>query len=156
AQDRLITYGNASYVVGPNGDLQSKTVSGQTTQYFYDALGALASVQLPNGDRIDYVLDAVGRRVGKKLNGMLQGGRLYEGIRPIAELDGTWTVVARFIYGTRPHVPDMLWKGGVLYRLVTDERGSVRLVLNASTAAVAQRIDYDVWGNVIADTAPGF
>ena len=156
AQDRLISYGNNTYAFGPNGDLQSKTTGGQTTTYAYDALGALSQVTLPNGDRIDYVLDAVGRRVGKKLNGTLQRGWLYEGIRPIAEVDGTGTVVARFVYGTRPHVPDMMWKAGVLYRYVTDERGSVRLVVNASTGAVVHRLDYDVWGNVTADSAPGF
>jgi len=50
----------------------------------------------------------------------------------------------------------MIWKGGVLYRVVTDERGSVRLITSASTGAVAQRLDYDVWGNVTADTSPGF
>jgi RHS repeat-associated protein len=94
--------------------------------------------------------------VGKKLNGVLQSGWLYEGTRPIAELNETGTVVARFVYGTRPHVPDMLWKDGILYRLVSDERGSVRLVVNAKTGAVAQRLDYDVWGNVTADTAPAF
>jgi len=156
AQDRLITYGSTSYVFGPNGDLQSKTAGGQTTAYTYDSLGALSRVTLPNGDRIDYLLDAVGRRVGTKLNGVFQRGWLYEGIRPIAELDGTGAVVARFIFGTRLNVPDLMWKGGALYRFLTDERGSVRLVLNVSTGAVVQRIDYDVWGNVVGDTAPGF
>jgi RHS repeat-associated protein len=37
-------------------------------------------------------------------------------------------------------------KGGVLYVLVTDHLGSVRLVVNASTGGVVQRIDYDAWG----------
>jgi RHS repeat-associated protein len=50
----------------------------------------------------------------------------------------------------------MMWKAGILYRILTDERGSVRLVVNAATGAVAQRLDYDVWGNVAADTAPRF
>ena len=155
-QDRLISYGAATYEFGPRGDLRSKTISGRTTTYRHDALGALVAVVLPTGDRIDYVLDSVGRRVGRKVNGTLERGWLYEGIRPAAELDGTGGVVARFIYGTRPHVPDMMWKAGVLYRVVTDERGSVRLVVNASTGAVAQQLDYDVWGNVSADSAPGF
>jgi len=39
---------------------------------------------------------------------------------------------------------------------VTDERGSVRVIVNASTGVVVQRLDYDAWGNVTADTAPGF
>jgi RHS repeat-associated protein len=39
---------------------------------------------------------------------------------------------------------------------MTDHLGSVRLVVNASTGAVVQRIDYDEWGQVLADTNPGF
>jgi RHS repeat-associated protein len=156
AQDRLISYGSAQYVFGPRGDLRSKTVSGKTTTYSYDELGALVSVALEDGTRIDYVVDATGRRVGKKLNGALDRGWLYEGMRPVAEIDGTGAVVARFVYATRPHVPDMIWKAGVLYRLITDELGSVRLVVDSSTGVVAQRLDYDAWGNVVNDTSPGF
>ena len=43
-----------------------------------------------------------------------------------------------------------------MYRLITDQVGSVRLVENTSTGAVAERIDYDEFGNVLADSAPGF
>jgi len=32
----------------------------------------------------------------------------------------------------------------------------VRLLLNATTGAIAQRLDYDVWGNVLNDTHPDF
>lgn len=34
--------------------------------------------------------------------------------------------------------------------------GSPRLVINASNGAVAQRIDYDEYGNMVLDTNPGF
>jgi RHS repeat-associated protein len=47
-------------------------------------------------------------------------------------------------------------KGGRTYRILTDQVGSVRLVVNASTGEVAQRIDYDEFGNVLNDTNPGF
>jgi len=40
--------------------------------------------------------------------------------------------------------------------LVTDQLGSVRLVVNVMTGEVVQRLDYDVWGNVLQDTNPGF
>jgi RHS repeat-associated protein len=156
AQDRLVTFGAASYQFGPHGDLRSKTSGGQTTTYVYDSVGALSAVTIPTGERIDYVLDALGRRVGRKVNGTFQQGWLYDGMRPIAEIDATGTVVARFVYGTRSHVPDLIWKATGLYRVITDERGSPRLVINASTGAVAQRLDYDVWGNVVLDSAPGF
>ena len=32
----------------------------------------------------------------------------------------------------------------------------MRLVINTSTGAIEQRLDYDEWGNVIQDTNPGF
>jgi RHS repeat-associated protein len=43
-----------------------------------------------------------------------------------------------------------------MYRLVTDHLGSVRAVVDAATGEVAQRIDYDEFGNVLQDTKPGF
>ena len=42
------------------------------------------------------------------------------------------------------------------YRLISDNVGSVRLVINTSTGAIEQRLDYDEYGNVIRDTNPGF
>jgi uncharacterized protein RhaS with RHS repeats len=40
-----------------------------------------------------------------------------------------------------------LVKDGNTYRILTDHLGSVRFVVDAATGAVAQRIDYDAWGN---------
>jgi RHS repeat-associated protein len=156
AQDRLISYGSTTYTFGPDGDLQQRVGADGTTVYSYDVEGALVSVGLPSGDQVSYVLDAVGRRVGKRVNGALVRGWLYSDIRPIAELNATGAVVSRFVYATRGQVPDLMWTSGGLYRLVADERGSVRLVVNTATGAVAQRLDYDAWGNVITDTNPGF
>jgi RHS repeat-associated protein len=47
-------------------------------------------------------------------------------------------------------------KGGVTYRIVSDHLGSPRLVINTTDGTVAQRMDYDEFGNVILDTNPGF
>ena len=47
-------------------------------------------------------------------------------------------------------------KGGFTYRIVSDHLGSPRLIVNTATGAVAQRIDYDEFGQVINDTSPGF
>ncbi len=43
-----------------------------------------------------------------------------------------------------------------IYQIITDHLGSVRLVVNISTGAVAERMDYDEFGNVIYDSNPGF
>jgi hypothetical protein len=56
---------------------------------------------------------------------------------------------------TKLSVPEYMVKGGETYRIVTDHLGSVRRVVDAATGAVAQRIDYDAWGNVGGrDTQP--
>lgn len=84
-------------------------------------------------------------------------GFLYQNqVNPVVELDGTGAIISRFVYGTKANVPDYLIRGGVTYRIVSDHLGSPRLVINTSTGAVAQRIDFDEFGNVTNDTAPGF
>ena len=97
------------------------------------------------------------RRIGKKVNGALVQGFLYQdGLRPIAELDGNSQIVSRFVYADKGHVPSYLIKNGVIYRIVSDHVGSPRLIINTQNGSVAQRIDYDVWGTITADSNPGF
>ena len=52
--------------------------------------------------------------------------------------------------------PDYMIQSGVNYKFVKDHLGSIRLVVNSSSGAVAQRLDYDEWGVVTSDTSPGF
>ncbi|MBF0152113.1 MAG: RHS repeat-associated core domain-containing protein, partial [Magnetococcales bacterium] len=156
-QDRLIAYGDAVYTHTANGELLAKSDSGGTTQYDYDVLGNLAGVTLPDGTRIEYLIDGANRRVGKRVNGGLVSGYLYaNGVNPVAELDGSGNVVTRFVYGTRGNVPDYLVKGGQNYRIVSDHLGSPRLVVQMDTGEVVQRLDYDEYGRILEDTHPGF
>jgi RHS repeat-associated protein len=156
-QDRLLTYGTNSYAYSSNGELKLKVSGPDTTRYTYNVLGNLLQVQLPTGTIIDYLVDGQNRRIGRKVNGGLTQGFLYQGqLAPIAELDGSSAVVSRFVYGTRVNVPEYMIKAGVTYRLLTDHLGSVRLVVNTTDGTVAQRIDYDEFGRVTQNTNPGF
>jgi len=156
-QDRLTIYSGAAYAYTANGELQSRTQGGQTTQYRYDVLGNLRQATLPGGTVIDYLIDGQNRRIGKKVNGALVQGFLYQdGLRPIAELDGGNQVVSHFVYADKGNVPGYLVKGGVTYRIVSDHLGSPRLVVNTADGSVVQRLDYDEWGRVLLDTNPGF
>ena len=47
-------------------------------------------------------------------------------------------------------------KSGKTYRIISDHLGSPRLVINTQTGDVAQRIDYDEFGNITRDTNPNF
>jgi RHS repeat-associated protein len=156
-QDRLTDYGPTTYTYTASGELQRKTAGVEVTSYEYDAVGNLRAVTSPNGTQIEYVVDGRNRRVGKKVNGTLVQGFLYEGdLRPVVELDGSGRVTARFIYGTRSNVPEYMLKGGKTYRLVTDHLGSPRIVIDAATGHIVQRISYDPFGRVTFDDNPGF
>jgi len=119
-------------------------------------LGNLRRVELP-GKTIEYVIDGRKRRVGKKVNGTLVQGFLYQGsLKPVAELDGNGNLVARFVYGSKGNVPDYLVKEGKTYRIVSDQLGSPRLVVDIAEGSVVQRMEYDAFGNVTVDTNPNF
>jgi RHS repeat-associated protein len=155
-QDRLISYGGTTYAYNKEGQCFAQTPAGQTTIYAHDEFG-WRRVILPDDTQIDYLLDGLGRRVGKLVDGTLKQGWLCgPGPNPVAELDDTGAVVSRFVYASRPDVPDYIVKGNVTYRIITDQVGSVRLVVNTATGAVVQRLDYDEFGRVLLDTNPGF
>lgn len=113
-QDRLRFYttttgGRTDYTYTANGELTAKADSSGTITYSYDVLGNLLSVALPDSTLIEYVIDGQNRRIGKKVNGVLVQGFLYKDqLEPIAELDGAGNVVKRFVYASKPHVPDYM------------------------------------------------
>jgi len=61
----------------------------------------------------------------------------------------TANVVARFSGG-------YMNKNDTIYQIITDHLGSVRLVTNVTNGTIAQRIDYDDFGNVTYDSNPEF
>ena len=157
AQDRLLTFGNISYTYTGNGDLLSRSAGNQVATYHYDELGNLITAALPGGTSIEYLVDGMNRRIGKKVNGVIVQGFVYrDSLRAIAELDGAGALVNRFVYADKSNVPAYLVRSGVTYRIVTDHLNSPRLVINVATGAIAQRIDYDDFGVVTNDSNPGF
>jgi RHS repeat-associated protein len=157
AQDRQLSLGATTYSYDANGARSMRVVGADTTRYTYDVVGNLLRVDLPNGTRIDYIVDGQNRRIGKRVNGALVRGWVYQSqLAPIAELDASNQVIARFVYGALPTVPEYMVKNGITYRIISDHLGSVRLVVDVSTGIVAQRIDYDAFGREVGNTNPGF
>lgn len=161
ARDQLLTYGNNTYIWNADGELAAKITPSGATHYTWNALGELTDVNLPGGTNIHYLYDGLGRRIGKEKNGTLLAGYLYAGSRIVAETDATGQVTERFVYASRGNVPDYMityGKGSVTgtYRLVSNQVGSVREVVDVTTGAVVQQIDYGVWGNITRNTNPSF
>ncbi|MDH5764351.1 MAG: hypothetical protein OEZ51_15400, partial [Nitrospinota bacterium] len=159
-QDRLTSTATATYTYTDNGELLTKTEGAQVTSYTYDVIGNLLSVTLPSGTLIEYVIDASNRRVGKKVDGVLERKWLYkDGLNPIYEeawdsVNSTW-VQTRFVYASRANVPDYLIRDGVTYRIISDHLGSPRLIIDTGSGNVAQALEYDEWGNILSDTYVG-
>jgi len=164
AQDRLVSYNGVQITYTPNGELATKNVNGDVIEYTYDEFGNLSRV-VSDSDWSSYIYDAYNRRIGCSSNQF----NAYDGIvytdqlRPIALTKTQYIstrksvgIVANFVYGDKPNVPEYIVFSDAKYRLITDTLGSVRLVVNVLTGEIAQRMDYDAFGNVILDTNPGF
>lgn len=157
ARDRLATYGGNTYTYTADGYLATKTSGSGQTAYTYDDQGSLTRVVLPGSPTIDYLIDGAGRRVGKKVNGALAERYVYgDDDALLAQLDAAGAVTATFVFAGAGGAPELVVKGATKYRVVKDALGSPRLLVNTTTGAVAQRIDYDEYGNVTLDTSPGF
>ena len=157
AQDRLLSDGSTTYTYTANGELLTKTDASGTTTYSYDIFGNLIQVILPDGTQIDYLIDGRDRRIGKKSNGTLVQGFLYQDqLNPVVELDGSGNVKAQFVYADKVNVPSYMIKDGETFRIISDHLGSPRMVIDVATGEIVQRMDYDVWGRVTLDTNPGF
>jgi RHS repeat-associated protein len=124
-----------------------------------------------------YDIDPAGRRVGRTQRGYTGGEPgtanvrrwIYaDALNPVAQLDERNRITQAYVYGNYAHTPDYLVaftyadaestspSSTTRYQYVYDIRGSVRLVVNASTGVIAQQLDYGPWGEVLDDSAPGF
>ena len=131
--------------------------AGEALSYTYDRTGELLGVTGAAAGDVTYAYDAAGRRVERRVAGVVTDRFVYgAGGGPLARLDADGRLAQRFIGGSRAHVPDVMLMGERRLALLTDHRGSVRLVVDADTGEIAQRLDYDAWGRVLTDTQPGF
>jgi RHS repeat-associated protein len=155
AQDRLTAWNSNTYTYNRNGELATKTVGSTTTTFTYDVLGGLTSVA--NGtNTYAYKMDGLHRRENKLTNAVLQKRYLYRDSHLLAELDSSGNIAKRFVYASKTNVPDYAIIGSNTYRLISDNLGSVRLVMDISAGTVAEQIDYNEFGKVENDTSPGF
>jgi RHS repeat-associated protein len=129
------------YTYDKNGSLTSR---GADT-FEYDILGNLLAATV-NGTTVTYAVDAENRRVGRTVNGVTTRYVYEDQVRIAAELDAAGNMVSQFYYRNSPNAPEMMWKNGVWYRVVTDHLGSVRQVIDEATGAVVFAATYSAWG----------
>jgi RHS repeat-associated protein len=154
-EDHLLTAGEASYLFDPDGFLTQKTRGSETTRYMYSSRGELLSAVLPDGTSIAYLYDPLGRRIARKVNGTVVEKYLWQGqTRLLAVYDGSNVLLMRFDYADG-RMPVAMTKGGTNYYLAYDPVGSLRVVSDAA-GNIVKRVDYDSFGNILADSNPSF
>jgi RHS repeat-associated protein len=154
-EDHLLTSGDATYEFDADGFLQRKTEGSALTEYTYSSKGELMEVRLPGGTLIEYDYDPLGRRIAKKVEGVVREKYLWLGrTRLLAVFDGEDNLSARFEYGDG-RMPVAMVRGGTTYYLSYDQVGSLRFVVNG-TGAVVKEITYDSFGNILTETNPSF
>ena len=150
-----MTAASVTYAYDPGGFLQSKTDGSDVTGYSYSSMGELLSVTLPDNTLIEYVHGPLGRRIAKKVDGVLTEKYLWQGLtRLLAVYDGSDNLLMRFEYADG-RMPVSMTKGGVTYYLAYDQVGSLRAVADVSGNVVKQ-IEYDSFGKIINDSDPTF
>jgi RHS repeat-associated protein len=155
AEDRLLTAGSHTYAYNLDGYLTSRSTPQGTTAYRYSSRGELQQVDLPGGRTIAYRHDPLGRRIAKLVDGQIVEKYVWMGrTRLLAVFGPNDQPLIGFEYTDQRMPPAMIHTGN-LYYLLYDQVGSLRAVVDTG-GNVVKRIDYDSFGNIIADTAPGF
>ncbi len=154
--ERMTSHGVETFTHRDDGTVTTRSSPGGPVSYDIDSAGALRRVDLADGRVVQYVLDGIGRRIARRVDGVFDRGWVYgHGRRPIAEIDGAGAIRSVFVWRPGSLAPDVMIRDGVAHRIVADPRGSVRLVVRASDGVIVQRMDYDSFGRVLADSSPG-
>ena len=151
AQDRILHQGNEVFEYDDLGRIAGRTGGPLGERhYVYDTFGNLLSVTDGVDTLVEYRVDALGRRVGRRVEGGTWQTFLYlDDVRPLAELDANGNIVRLFVYATGRNVPDYVDEFDRELFLVTDERGSVLAVVDAISGEVVQWRRYDAWGEIV-------
>jgi len=129
--NKVTSAGGATYTYDNNGNLLTKVVGTDTTQYVWDFENRLKQVTLPNGTVVNYKYDALGRRIQ----------------RTTSAVNSSSSVVTSYLNGPGldNHLRQTNATTGVSYFL-TDHLGST-VGLTDSSANLVEQLTYDSFGN---------
>jgi len=154
-EDNLLEAGDTDYQHDADGFLISKTQGNEVTTYDYSLRGELLRADLPDGRIIEYVHDPLGRRIAKKVDGVITEKYLWQGLtRLLAVYDGSDNLAMRFEYADA-RMPVAMTKAGATYYLGYDQVGTLKVVADAS-GNVVKKIGYDSFGNILNESNPTF
>ncbi len=152
AQDQLVQRGSATYRYDADGNLAQR--GGDA--FAYGTRGELLRYLPASGPAVSYGYDGLRRRVSRSdAAGTTQFlyGNLSAPFQVTHERDPSGVLTA-FYYDEGGRLM-ALERGGVRYYVGSDQVGTPRVIADAS-GAVLRAVEYDAFGRIVADSAPGF
>ncbi|MBP6660195.1 MAG: hypothetical protein KA174_05905 [Chitinophagales bacterium] len=150
---REFNYNNAGQLTGTVNKTGNTITSSKN--FNYDIFGNLNTVTWAS-QNLEFKYDAFDRQIATYLNGAVKRKLVYGiGNLPIAELNENDRIINTFVYADQ-NTPILMRKGSVDYYIVSDIRGSVRMVVKPTDGNVLQKMEYDAFGKVLSDNNPGY
>jgi RHS repeat-associated protein len=150
---REFNYNNAGQLTGTVNKTGNTVTSSKN--FNYDIFGNLNAVTWAT-QNLEFKYDAFDRQIATYLNGAVKRKLVYGiGNLPIAELNENDRIINTFVYADQ-NTPILMRKGSVDYYIVSDIRGSVRMVVKTTDGNVLQKMEYDAFGKVLNDNNPGY
>ncbi len=127
--------------------LKRRKIDGAETLYRYDKLDQLTAIEQPSGETFTYQYDALGRRIGKVVEGV-STTYVYDGDAIVLEYeDGV--EVARYSHGLGIDEPLAMERGGEELFFHRNHQGSTML-LTGSGGGIQAEYEYDSYGRPTA------
>jgi RHS repeat-associated protein len=167
ARDELVSAGTKSYSYDADGNLLQITDSATdlTNQYQFNSYDTLLTAIIgSNGKTVTYSAQHGGGLTAvhyiDTATSVATSTRYYisDLTRPLGETEPSGGFGYTYQYATGSNTPDTIVDvvAHKSYRVIHDERGSVRLVIDAATGQSVQELDYDEFGVLTNSTNPGF
>jgi RHS repeat-associated protein len=144
--NRLTNTATTSYVYNANGNMVSKTVGANTTQFYWDYENRLKQVILPSGQSVVYKYDALGRRIERNVNNSTTWTKFtYDGEDVILDQNSDGTSVT-YLNGAGIDNKLRQTVNGQAQYFLSDHLGSTNALTDA-TGTVISSTSYDSFGN---------
>ncbi|KYG68555.1 hypothetical protein AZI87_04750 [Bdellovibrio bacteriovorus] len=82
------------------------------------------------------------RRNGKPVQGFI----CQTQYQIAAETDGAGNIIRRFVYGSKINIPDYVVTGGKEYRVISNQVGTPKAIVESSTGKIVETLSYDEFG----------
>ncbi len=141
--NRIKSFGKATYEHDKQENIIRKQDASGVHHYKYDAFNQLTEVVLPEGKKIEYKYDALGRRTAKCINGKAETRFFWDQLQLAGEAAAG--VVAEYVFYPDRFVPICGIKEGKAWFYHTDRIGTVKDITNEAGKCIWKG-DYEAFG----------